>query len=373
MARVQLKNINKFFADGHQVLKDIDLDIQDGEFVIFVGPSGSGKSTLLRILAGLEQVTSGSILLGDRDVTDSPPREREVAMVFQNYALYPHMTVAKNITFGMRVRKESREAKKQALERVVGMLHLDGLLERKPRQLSGGQRQRVAMARAIVRNPRLFLMDEPLSNLDAKLRNDVRLSVMELQKELGCTMIYVTHDQIEAMTMADRVVVLHQGEVQQVGTPQELYHNPGNQFTAGFIGTPAMNFLSLKKSPDGFLLPNGTGLPMFAEQLADFQQQEQVVLGLRPEHVFTSGEECRAFQNEDKRNQPQVSIHACISNREMLGSEFLIHTELNDSSFRFRHKNNQALPVKGERVELHFSLANCHLFDVVTGRKLNKQ
>ena len=373
MARVQLKNINKFFADGHQVLKNIDLDIQEGEFVIFVGPSGSGKSTLLRILAGLEQVTSGSILMSDRDVTDSPPREREVAMVFQNYALYPHMTVAKNITFGMRVRKESHEAQKKALERVVGILHLDGLLERKPRQLSGGQRQRVAMARAIVRNPHLFLMDEPLSNLDAKLRNDVRLSIMELQRELGCTMVYVTHDQIEAMTMADRVVVLHQGEIQQIGTPQELYHTPGNQFTAGFIGTPAMNFLTLKKNSDDFLLPDGTLLPIFAEHFVQLQQHQEVVLGLRPEHVFTSSEECRSFQNGGSHNLPQVRINTGINNREMLGSEFLIHTDLNGSTFRFRHKNNQALPVKGESIELYFSLANCHLFDVVTGRKLNKQ
>lgn len=373
MARVQLNNINKFFADNHQVLKEINLDIQDGEFVIFVGPSGSGKSTLLRILAGLEQVTSGSILLAGRDVTTSSPRQREVAMVFQNYALYPHMTVAKNITFGMRVRKERREAQKRALEQVVGMLHLDGLLERKPRQLSGGQRQRVAMARAIVRNPQLFLMDEPLSNLDAKLRNDVRLSIMELQKALGCTMVYVTHDQIEAMTMADRVVVLHQGQIQQVGTPQELYHHPDNQFTAGFIGTPAMNFLTLETGLEGFQLPDGTTVPLSSRQVVQLQPRKQVILGLRPEHVFTSNEECHAFQGEDKRNFPLVRLKTGISNREMLGSEFLVHTDLNNSTFRFRHKNNQALPTKGDRVELHFSLANCHLFDVLTGRKLNQQ
>jgi len=371
MASVQLQQINKFFDDGHQVLKDINLDIEDGEFVIFVGPSGSGKSTLLRSLAGLEQVSSGQIFLGGRDITSSSPKDREVSMVFQNYALYPHMTIARNITFGMRVRRESREAQKKALERVVKMLQLDGLLERKPRQLSGGQRQRVAMARAIVRNPQLFLMDEPLSNLDAKLRNDVRLSIMELQKTLGCTMIYVTHDQIEAMTMADRVVVLHQGEVQQVGTPQQLYHRPNNQFTAGFIGTPAMNFLPLSRKGSRFLLPDGTPLSLPDRLLMELQQQDNIIMGLRPEHIFASNDECRMFQGDEENSLPPVECKVAVSNREMLGSEFLMHTALGNAPLRFRHKNNSSLPAKGDRLKLYFSTANCHLFNITTGHRLN--
>ena len=371
MASVQLSDINKYFKDGNQALKNINLHIKDGEFVIFVGPSGSGKSTLLRTLAGLEQVSSGTITVADQDVTASSPREREVAMVFQNYALYPHMTVAKNITFGMRVRKESKEAQQAALKRVISMLQLDGLLERKPRQLSGGQRQRVAMARAIVRNPKIFLMDEPLSNLDAKLRNEVRLSIMKLQKELACTMVYVTHDQIEAMTMADRVVVLNQGQIQQVGTPQELYHYPNNQFTAGFIGTPAMNFLPLKRNGHSFMLPGGTSLQLNEQLTRQLDNHEGVTLGLRPEHLFTTSNDCRAFQNQQTCTLPQVNLKTTITNLEMLGSEFLIHTDLDHNNLKFRHKNNQTLPDKQAQTELHFSLANCHFFDQQSGHRLN--
>ncbi len=370
MADAQFVNVGKKF-DKVQVISDINLGIEDGEFVIFVGPSGSGKSTLLRLLAGLERVSDGQVFVGGRDVTFAPPRERNISMVFQNYALYPHMSVEKNITFGMRIRKESRNAQKNALARVVKILKLEGLLDRKPRQLSGGQRQRVAMARAIVHTPDLFLMDEPLSNLDAKLRNEVRLSIMELQKELGCTMVYVTHDQIEAMTMADRVVVLDRGRIQQVGTPQELYHSPANQFTASFIGTPGMNFMQLGRKNGGIYLPDGTPLTLPPKLEHQVLKNGEVVLGLRPEHIFVNHEECRAVGGEVVGDQPFVSLGARIGTREMLGSEFLIHTGEENGRLKFRYKNNGTVPKTGEQVNLHFSLANVHLFDDVTGQRLN--
>lgn len=370
MAEAQFVNVCKHF-DKVQVISDINLDIKDGEFVIFVGPSGSGKSTLLRLLAGLERVSAGQVFIGGRDVSFVPPRDRNISMVFQNYALYPHMSVEKNITFGMRLRKESRNQQKNALARVVKMLKLENLLDRSPRQLSGGQRQRVAMARSIVHNPDLFLMDEPLSNLDAKLRNEVRLSIMGLQKELGCTMVYVTHDQIEAMTMADRVVVLDQGRIQQVGTPQELYHRPANQFTASFIGTPGMNFMQLGRKDGGVSLPDGTPLPLPPGLERQVLKNGEVVLGLRPEHIFVKHEECRSVGDEVFGDQIVVSLGARIDTREMLGSEFLLHTGEENGRLKFRYKNNGTVPRSGEQVNLHFSLASVHLFDEVTGQRLN--
>lgn len=371
MARVQLSNVSKAFAD-QQVLSNINLSINNGEFVIFVGPSGSGKSTLLRLLAGLEQVTEGRLLIDDEDLTDAPPRQRQVAMVFQNYALYPHMSVAKNITFGMRIRKEDKSSQEQALARAVSLLQLEGLLDRKPRQLSGGQRQRVAMARAIVRNPSLFLMDEPLSNLDAKLRNEVRLSIMDLQRELGCTMVYVTHDQVEAMTMADRVVVLNQGRIQQVGTPQDLYHFPVNQFTAGFIGTPAMNFLELRRADDMLYLPDKTPLPLPVKLKPRLGQVERITLGLRPENLFVNPGECPDFkEGESGERHTPITLNTRIRTREMHGSEFLLHTGEESGGITFRHKNNGLLPQGGEQVRLHFSLASAHFFHADTGQRLN--
>lgn len=370
MSEAVLQNVEKSFGST-TVLHDINLHINSGEFVIFVGPSGSGKSTLLRVLAGLETVTKGSVTLGGRDVTTAPPKERNVSMVFQNYALYPHMTVEKNILFGMRIRKEGKAEQKRALARVVKMLKLDGLLSRKPRQLSGGQRQRVAMARAIVHVPELFLMDEPLSNLDAKLRNEVRLSIMELQRELGCTMVYVTHDQMEAMTMADRVVVLDGGRIQQIGSSQELYHRPGNMFTAGFIGTPAMNFLKLDRADGQLFLPGGTALPLAEDISGKVQKNGESVLGIRPEHLFVSAGECQEDGGGREQSQYLVSLRSRITAREMLGSEFLLHTGDETERIRFRHKNNSSLPATGENIQLHFSMASVHLFDEMTGRRLN--
>jgi len=373
MADAQLQDVNKYFGNT-QVLQDINLNIEHGEFITFVGPSGSGKSTLLRIIAGPEAVTSGKVFIGGREVTDKPPKARNISMVFQNYALYPHMTVAKNITFGMRIRHEKKTEQKKALARVAAMLGLEGLLDRKPKQLSGGQRQRVAMARAIVHTPDLFLMDEPLSNLDAKLRNDVRLAIMDLQEQLDCTMVYVTHDQIEAMTMADRIVVLESGKIRQIGPPQELYHQPNNLFTAGFIGTPAMNFLPLVH--DGgtvsFSFPEGnsSSIPLLPEELTQLiAAKKSIILGIRPEHIFDSKESYRAAKANDD-GEP-VKLTRTIHSSEMLGSEFLIHTDKHSGGIRYRRANNGTLPLRGEKVTLYFSPAHAHLFDAASGNRLN--
>ena len=371
MGEARLEKVGKSFGKSW-VLEDINLSIADGEFMIFVGPSGSGKSTLLRILAGLESVSCGSVHIGGRDVTKKAPRERNVSMVFQNYALYPHMTVEKNITFGMRIRREGKDGQKKALQRVVTMLQLDGLLDRKPRQLSGGQRQRVAMARAIVHVPDIFLMDEPLSNLDAKLRNDVRLSIMELQRQLGCTMVYVTHDQIEAMTMADRVAVLNHGRIQQIGTPQELYHHPVNTFTAGFIGTPGMNFLPLRLTENGLHLDGGEKLTIAPQLFNKLAAAKKPLLGIRPEHIRQCNGDLSEYGRETNDNDsPQVSMTSIIKSYEMLGSEFLIHTEEGDKQLKFRQANDRNTPTKGKKVRLTFTMDAVHLFDGTTGNRLN--
>ncbi len=371
MAEARMENVSKSFG-GAPVLHDINLRIADGEFMIFVGPSGSGKSTLLRILAGLEGVSSGSVFIGGRNVTTKTPRERNVSMVFQNYALYPHMSVEKNITFGMRIRREKKTEQKKALDRVVTMLQLEGLLDRKPRQLSGGQRQRVAMARAIVHVPEIFLMDEPLSNLDAKLRNDVRLSIMELQQKLGCTMVYVTHDQIEAMTMADRVAVLNHGTIQQIGTPQELYHKPANQFTAGFIGTPSMNFLPLHIEDSAAFLGSGHRLSLSPAVLGKLAAVREPVLGIRPEHIACrNGVSFPSALDEGEEKRQQVFLTSSVASYEMLGSEFLIHTGEGKNQLKFRRKNDGKIPEKGKALELCFTMAAVHLFDGITGLRLN--
>src|ERR687886_1624464 len=245
MARVRLEGVRKVYGDGHPhvAVHDATFEIADGEFVVLVGPSGSGKSTLLRMIAGLETITDGRLWIGERVVNDTPPKERDIAMVFQNYALYPHMSVYDNLAFGLKLRKLPKREIDERVRRAADILGIEGLLERKPRQLSGGQRQRVAVGRAIVRDPSVFLMDEPLSNLDARLRVQMRVEIAKLHQAMNATMIYVTHDQVEAMTLADRIVVLNAGEVMQFGSPLELYHRPANRFVAGFIGSPRMNFL----------------------------------------------------------------------------------------------------------------------------------
>jgi multiple sugar transport system ATP-binding protein len=285
MASVTLTNISKTFAGGIRVLTGIDLTIEDGEFVVLVGPSGCGKSTLLRSIAGLEEVTGGEIRIGARLVNDVAPRDRDIAMVFQSYALYPHMDVTKNMSFGLMLRKENEQTIQSRVSEASSKLGLGALLERLPKHLSGGQRQRVAMGRAIVRKPAVFLFDEPLSNLDAKLRAQMRTEIKALHQSLKTTAIYVTHDQVEAMTMANRIVVMNEGIVQQVGPPLDLYDRPVNVFVAGFIGSPTMNFVDAVISKDGgaaAVTAGGIRIPVSADQAREGQA---VTLGLRPEHL----------------------------------------------------------------------------------------
>ncbi|GLQ56195.1 ABC transporter ATP-binding protein [Devosia nitrariae] len=278
MASVAINRANKFYG-GFHALKGVSVDIADGEFVVLVGPSGCGKSTLLRMVAGLEDITEGEIEIGDRVVNDLAPKERDIAMVFQNYALYPHMTVAQNMAFSLRLKGVAKADIDAKVRRAADILGLEDLLNRQPRQLSGGQRQRVAMGRAIVRDPSVFLFDEPLSNLDAKLRVQMRAEIKELHQRLGTTTIYVTHDQIEAMTMADKIVVMRDGIIEQMGSPLELYDRPANLFVAGFIGSPSMNFLEGETTDQGFRLRDGTLLPL------PHPVAGAVTYGIRPEHL----------------------------------------------------------------------------------------
>lgn len=281
--RIRLENVAKRFG-GVTALEELTLSIEPGEMMVLLGPSGCGKSTTLRLVAGLEEATGGDIYIGDRRVNDVPPQERDVAMVFQNYALYPHMTVGENIAYPLRIRKKSKEEITQEVQRVAGKLGIDDLLGRTPRQLSGGQRQRVALARAIIRQPVAYLMDEPLSNLDAGLRLHMRAELKHLQRELGTTTLYVTHDHDEAMTLAHRIALLKDGVLQQVGTPLELYHQPRNRFVAGFLGTPPMNFFEGRVEQQVFRFEGGS-IALSAEQVAAAAGVEKLVLGFRPQEA----------------------------------------------------------------------------------------
>jgi multiple sugar transport system ATP-binding protein len=325
MARILLEDVWKVFPDGTEAVRSFDLDIADGEFVVLVGPSGCGKTTVLRMVAGLETISKGTITIGDRVVNDVPPKERDIAMVFQNYALYPHMTVYDNMAFGLKLQKVPRNEIDERVREAGRILGLADLLKRKPAALSGGQRQRVAMGRAIVRHPRAFLMDEPLSNLDAKLRVQTRAEIARLQHELGVTTIYVTHDQVEAMTMGDRVAVMRKGILQQVDSPQSLYEHPRNLFVAGFIGSPAMNMVEASLVPsDGGLAVKLAGfqLPVPDEVLAERPalreyEDRKVVLGIRPEDM----EDAALVSDAPTARR----ISSTVDLREALGSDVVVH------------------------------------------------
>ncbi len=359
MADVNLREVVKVYGET-RVIHGVTCHIGDGEFLVVVGPSGCGKSTLLRMVAGLETITEGEISIGGRVVNDLEPAERDIAMVFQNYALYPHMTVFDNMAYGLKIRRLPKAEIEARVRRAADILELgDELLGRKPRQLSGGQRQRVAMGRAIVRDPSVFLFDEPLSNLDAKLRVQMRLEIKKLQHDLGTTSVYVTHDQVEAMTLGHRLLVLNAGVVEQIGSPLELYERPATLFVAGFIGSPAMNFFPARLGAHGATveLPGGDSFALPAGRFAG-QGGREVMLGIRPEHLELAG-------------AGDGVAHLAVSVTEQLGADTLIHGHLGsdrtDLTVRVQGTMN---PREGEVLPLHVAPEHLHLFDPASGARL---
>jgi multiple sugar transport system ATP-binding protein len=368
MASLSLKNIYKIYPNGFNAVKDFNLEIEDKEFVIFVGPSGCGKSTTLRMIAGLEDISSGELWIGDKMVNDVEPKDRDIAMVFQNYALYPHMSVYDNMAFGLKLRKVPKERIDKQVHEAAKILDIEHLLDRKPKALSGGQRQRVAMGRAIVREPKVFLMDEPLSNLDAKLRVQMRVEISKLHQRLQTTIIYVTHDQTEAMTLGTRIVVMKDGIIQQVDTPQNLYDKPTNLFVAGFMGMPPMNFIECKvvKSGADVLLmfgshsikvPDSKGSILVEQGYID----KEVILGIRPEDIHDE----QLFIE----SSPESLIDARITIYEMLGAEVYLYFTIDQFDITAR-VNARTTARPGDTVQLAFDLSKIHIFDKETEQKI---
>tara|TARA_Y100000994_G_scaffold248170_1_gene255276 strand:+ start:74 stop:1249 length:1176 start_codon:yes stop_codon:yes gene_type:complete len=388
MGAIDIKSAGKIYPNGTRALEDVSITINDGEFVVLVGPSGCGKTTLLRMVAGLEDITEGEIAIGDKTVNEVAPKDRDIAMVFQNYALYPHMSVYDNMAFSLKLRKLPKDEIEQKVKDAAKTLEISELLERKPKALSGGQRQRVAMGRAIVRNPQAFLMDEPLSNLDAKLRVQMRAELGQLHTQLQTTTLYVTHDQVEAMTMGDRVAVIRKGELQQIDTPREIYSNPKNIFVAGFIGSPSMNFVyaKIKSKDDVIELTFGDNQIAYKdekkEKLESFENKE-IILGIRPE-AFEDG----YFANEADYSE---SIKVKVSLLEQLGSDSYVHfykdikpvqteaieeiladegediTVLGDNTKFIARINPNSTVAEGEEIELRINPSKLHFFDPESG------
>ncbi|MFC1563860.1 ABC transporter ATP-binding protein [candidate division KSB1 bacterium] len=360
MAAIELQNISKTFKKDVKALKDIDLKISDGEFLVLVGPSGCGKSTTLRIIAGLEEATDGRVFIGQKDVTHTPPKNRDIAMVFQNYALYPHMKVFDNMAFGLRLRKYEKEEIKKRVTETAEILSITDLLDRKPKELSGGQRQRVALGRAIVRKPAVFLFDEPLSNLDAKLRVQMRSEIKKLHQRLGTTMVYVTHDQVEAMTMGDRIVVLKDGIIHQVASPLELYYDPADVFVGGFIGSPSMNFIVFRVKGD--LLIHETNnvslkLPESIQRGIKEYDNKQIVLGIRPEHLSLD------------KIDGSIEIEAKVDIIEPMGSEVYIYLLFGEN--RLILKTNKYLQFDPDQViKIYVNTQKTLFFDFDTEKRL---
>jgi multiple sugar transport system ATP-binding protein len=361
MAQVTLHNLVKKFSEEVVAVNSVNLDIQDKEFVVLVGPSGCGKTTTLRMVAGLEDISAGEIYIGDRLVNDVPPKDRNIAMVFQNYALYPHMTVYKNMAFSLKLRRTSKGEIERRVKAAADILGIGDLLDRKPKQLSGGQRQRVAVGRAIVRQPEVFLFDEPLSNLDAKLRVNMRAELIKLHERLDATMIYVTHDQVEAMTMGDRIVVMRNGFIQQVGPPMEVYNQPQNQFVAGFIGSPPMNFLDARLVADnggvavdlqGMRLP----LPPQKAKGAEAYMNRNVVFGIRPEDILSTPEKKSAYL---------APLRATVEVIEPLGAEIILELACQGYAFTARVDPQMRARMHDE-IEVYFDMERVHLFDPQT-------
>jgi sn-glycerol 3-phosphate transport system ATP-binding protein len=360
MALVHLRGVKKTYDGKHAVIHGIDMEITDGEFIVIVGPSGCGKSTLLRMIAGLEHITGGEVAIGDRVVNQLEPKDRDIAMVFQNYALYPHMSVYQNMAYGLKIRGLAKDDIDRRVRKAAATLELGALLERRPRQLSGGQRQRVAMGRAIVREPAVFLFDEPLSNLDAKLRVQMRLEIKRLQRELGVTSIYVTHDQVEAMTLADRLIVMNAGVADQIGTPMDVYDRPASVFVAGFIGSPAMNFLAAKvaegrRSVD--LAATGqqhVSLPLAVPTSAS--AGTPVALGLRPEHLLPASDGPLEFE---------------VELAEPLGADTLVHGRFGEARELVTVRQGGHVTAKpGEMRRFSIGATRLHLFDSQTGHRI---
>ena len=361
MAGLKLKGIKKVYDNGFQAVKDFNLDIEDREFIVFVGPSGCGKSTTLRMIAGLEEISSGELYIDDKLVNDIPPKDRDIAMVFQNYALYPHMTVYENMAFALKLRKVSKAEIDKKVREAAKILDIEHLLDRKPKALSGGQRQRVAMGRAIVRSPKVFLMDEPLSNLDAKLRVQMRIEISKLYNELNTTFIYVTHDQTEAMTLGTRIVVMQDGVVQQVASPTEIYNHPANLFVAGFIGSPQMNMTYGQTSVE-----NGKQYVKVFDKLMEIPEDKvnvikeknaeniDVIVGIRPENIYHTKEELA--------KPGVVSFNGVVDLMENLGAEIYIHIKKDGANFIIKSRTVANYKI-GDPIEFGFDANKIHIFD----------
>lgn len=361
MAKISLKNIQKVYSGNVKVIEDLNLEIQDKEFIVLVGPSGCGKSTTLRMIAGLEEVSGGELWIGDRVVNDVPPKDRDIAMVFQSYALYPHMTVYKNMEFGLELRKVPKDENDRKVREAARILDLEKYLDRKPKALSGGQRQRVALGRAMVRDPAVFLLDEPLSNLDAKLRTQMRTEIIKLHKQLDTTFVYVTHNQTEAMTMGDRIVIMKDGEIQQADTPQNLYDYPCNLFVAGFIGSPQMNFIDVTVNKQGAEYTLSFGkytIPVPAGKIANVSLEnyvgKTVVMGVRPEDFHTEGIFLEASE--------ESCVEAKVDIAELMGAEIYLYTICEGQKIIVRAPN-RVQARGGETIRLAIDRNKLHLFD----------
>lgn len=384
MAEIVLEHVTKSYPDGHAAVRDLSLTIADGEFLILVGPSGCGKTTTLNMIAGLEDISSGELRIGGQRVNEKAPKDRDIAMVFQSYALYPHMTVRQNIAFPLTLAKMKKSDIERKVAETAKILDLSELLERKPSQLSGGQRQRVAMGRAIVRQPKAFLMDEPLSNLDAKLRVQMRGEIARLQRRLGTTTVYVTHDQTEAMTLGDRVVVMHGGVAQQIGTPEELYERPANLFVAGFIGSPPMNFFPATLTPNGLTLPFGEVMlsPQAQQVMAQHPRPDNVIVGMRPEHLLD------ATLLDGYQRITSTTFQITVDLIEALGADKYVYFTIANSDVHSARLDEvaaesdvaenqfvarvpaESTAVVGQPIELAFNTAKLALFDADTGANL---
>jgi len=363
MATVTLKNLVKRYG-ALEIVHGINLDVADREFIALVGPSGCGKSTTLRMIAGLEDISGGEILIGGKVVNDLPPRSRNLAMVFQSYALYPHMTVRENMGFSLKIAGKQQSEIDARVNEASRTLDLEHLMERRPSQLSGGQRQRVAMGRAIVRNPDVFLFDEPLSNLDAKLRTQMRTEIKKLHAKVKSTVVYVTHDQVEAMTLADRIVIMRDGHIEQAGTPDEVFHRPATRFVAGFIGSPPMNIVEGTIDDGSVVFANGDRLPLPAQYKANVSAGQKVAFGLRPDDLYPTGHGLHAGDGSAvHQGELKVSI------TEPLGNETLVFLDFAGRDWVGRMLNPRPL-LSGDRIAVSFDLSKAHLFDAASGKTL---